>query len=127
MLQLSLFGARTRILLMAVGVGLFAYVVGVSYASMNHNAIRGLVASLAPALRVFAGTSNTASLTGYLRAGDLHPVARTIPRALVISMASVGVRDRESGASELILIRPIPPPGIGYWARRSRYAARSRW
>jgi|GEM_PF-485627 ABC-2 type transport system permease protein len=109
MLQLSLIRSRARIVSMALGFGVFEYIVGLSYASVNHNAIRSLVASLPPALRVLAGQANIASPTGYLGSGYLHPVALTIQGALVISMASAVARDRESGAAELILSRPIAP------------------
>lgn len=108
-LALSLTRARIRIIAMAVGFGLFELVVGLSYASVDENAIRSLVESLPPALRALAGNSDIASPAGYLGSGYLHPVALTIQGALVISMASAPARDIEEGRAELILSRPLAP------------------
>jgi ABC-type transport system involved in multi-copper enzyme maturation permease subunit len=108
-LALSLRRARTRIIAMALGFGLFELVVGLSYASVDQNAIRSLVESLPPALRALAGSSDVASPSGYLGSGYLHPVALTIQGALVISMASAPVRDIEDGWAELVLSRPLAP------------------
>ena len=108
-LVLSLVRARARIVAMALGFGAFEMVVGLSYASVDQNAIRSLVESLPPALRALAGSSDLASPAGYLGSGYLHPVALTIQGALVISLASAPVRDIEEGRAELLLSRPLPP------------------
>jgi hypothetical protein len=84
---LALERARVRILLLAVGFGLFELVVGLSYASVDQNAIRELVEALPPALRALAG-SDIASPTGYAGSGYLHPVALAVQAAAAISMAS---------------------------------------
>jgi ABC-type transport system involved in multi-copper enzyme maturation permease subunit len=108
-LRLSLRRARTRIAAMALGFGLFELVVGLSYASVDQNAIRSLVESLPPALKALAGSSDVASPSGYLGSAYLHPVALTVQGALVISMASAPVRDIEDGWAELMLSRPLAP------------------
>jgi hypothetical protein len=106
---LSLLRARVRILALAVGFCLFELVVGLSYASIDQNAVRTLVESLPPALRALSGAADVASATGYLGAAYIHPVALTVQGALVISMATAPARDTETGAAELILSRPIQP------------------
>jgi hypothetical protein len=108
-LALSLLRARLRILTLAVGFGLFEFVVGLSYASVDENAIRSLVESLPPALRALSGSADVASAAGYLGAAYIHPVALTVQGALVISMATTPARDAETGAAELVLSRPLPP------------------
>ena len=55
-LLLSLRRARARIVAMAIGFALFELVVGLSYASVDQNAIRSLVESLPPALSFAAYT-----------------------------------------------------------------------
>ena len=106
---LALERARVRILLLAVGFGLFELVVGLSYASVNQNAIRQLVDALPPALRALAGTADIASPTGYAGSGYLHPVALAIQAAAAISMAAAPAREAEDGTAELVLSRPLPP------------------
>ncbi len=108
-LALSLVRARVRIAVLALGFGLFAFVVGLSYASIDQNAIRSLVESLPPALKAFSGAADVASPSGYLGAAYIHPVPLTILGALVISMSSAAARDTETGAAELILSRPLQP------------------
>jgi len=108
-LGLSLLRARLRITVLAIGFGLFEFVVGLSYASVDANAIRSLVESLPPALRALSGSADVASAAGYLGAAYIHPVALTIQGALVISMATTPARDAETGAAELLLARPLPP------------------
>jgi hypothetical protein len=106
---LSLLRARVRIAALAIGFGLFEFVVGLSYASIDQNAIRSLIDSLPPALKALSGSADIASPTGYLGSGYIHPVALTVQGALVISMATAAARDTESGAAELILSRPLAP------------------
>ena len=106
---LALERSRTRILLLAVGFGLFELVVGLSYASVDQNAIRQLVDALPPALRALAGSADIASPTGYAGSGYLHPVALAIQGAVAISMAAAPAREAEDGTAELVLARPIPP------------------
>lgn len=107
---LALERARVRILLLAAGFGLFELVVGLSYASVDQNAIRQLVDALPPALRALAGSADIASPTGYAGSGYLHPVALAIQGAIAISMAAAPAREAEDGTAELVLSRPIPPP-----------------
>ena len=102
--------AWVRIAVLAVGFGLFELVVGLSYASVDQNAIRQLVEALPPALRALAGSADISTPTGYAGSGYLHPVALALPAAAAISMAAAPARDREDGAAELILSRPIQPP-----------------
>lgn len=108
-LSLSLVRARARIVILALGFGLFEFIVGLSYASVDQNAIRSLVESLPPALRALSGSADVASATGYLGAAYIHPVALTVQGALVISMATAPARDAETGAAEMILSRPLQP------------------
>lgn len=107
---LALERARVRIVLLAAGFGLFELVVGLSYASVDQNAIRQLVDTLPPALRALAGSADIASPTGYAGSGYLHPVALAIQGAIAISMAAAPAREAEDGTAELVLSRPIPPP-----------------
>ena len=72
---LALERARVRIALLAIGFGLFELVVGLSYASVDQNAIRQVVDALPPALRALAGSADIATPTGYSGSGYLHPVA----------------------------------------------------
>ncbi len=101
--------SRVRIALLAIGFGLFELVVGLSYASVDQNAIRQLVDALPPALRALAGSADIASPTGYAGSGYLHPVALAIQGALAISMGAAPAREAEDGTAELILSRPIAP------------------
>lgn len=107
--RLALLRSRVRIAALAVGFGLFEFIVGLSYASVDQNAVRTLVESLPPALRALSGQADVASPTGYLGAAYIHPVALTIQGALVISMATAPARDLETRAAELLLSRPLPP------------------
>ena len=84
--------------------------VGLSYASVDQNAIRQLVDALPPALRALAGSADISTPTGYAGSGYLHPVALALPAAAAISMAAAPARDVEDGTAELILSRPIQPP-----------------
>lgn len=106
---LSLERARVRIVALALGFALFELVVGLSYASVDENAIRALVESLPPALQALAGGADVASPTGYAASGYLHPVALTVQAATAISMAALPARDAEGGAAELMLARPLQP------------------
>ena len=72
--------AWARILVLALGFGLFELVVGLSYASVDQNAIRQLVNALPPALRALAGSADIATPTGYAGSGYLHPVGAGAPR-----------------------------------------------
>ena len=99
-----------RIVVLAAGFGLFELVVGLSYASVDQNAIRQLVDALPPALRALAGSADISTPTGYAGSGYLHPVALALPAAAAISMAAAPARDVEDGTAELILSRPIQPP-----------------
>jgi ABC-type transport system involved in multi-copper enzyme maturation permease subunit len=107
---LALERARVRILTLALGFGLFELVVGLSYASVDQNAIRSLVDTLPPALRALAGSADVASPTGYAGSGYLHPVSLAVQGAIAISMAAAPAREAEDGTAELVLARPIPPP-----------------
>lgn len=106
---LALERSRVRIALLAVGFALFELVVGLSYASVDQNAIRSLVDALPPALRALAGSADIASPTGYAGSGYLHPVALAVQAAVAISMAAAPAREAEDGTAELVLSRPIPP------------------
>lgn len=106
---LALERARGRIVLLAVGFGLFELVVGLSYASVDQNAVRQLVDALPPALRALAGSADIATPTGYAGSGYLHPVALAIQGALAISMAAAPAREAEDGTAELVLARPLLP------------------
>ena len=106
---LALERARVRILLLALGFGLFEFVVGLSYASVDQNAIRQLVDALPPALRALAGSADIATPTGYAGSAYLHPVALAVQAAVVISMAAAPARETEDGTAELVLSRPLPP------------------
>jgi ABC-2 family transporter protein len=106
---LALERARVRIALLAVGFALFELVVGLSYASVDQNAIRTLVDTLPPALRALAGSADVATPTGYAGSGYLHPVALAIQAAVAISMAATPAREAEDGTAELVLSRPIRP------------------
>jgi ABC-type transport system involved in multi-copper enzyme maturation permease subunit len=106
--RLALLRARTRIIVLAVGFGLFEMVVGITYASVDENAIRSLVEALPPALRALAGT-DIATPTGYVGSGYLHPVALAVQAATAISMAAAPARETEDGTAELVLSRPLPP------------------
>lgn len=106
---LALERARFRIVLLAIGFALFELVVGLSYASIDQNAIRTLVDALPPALRALAGSADIASPTGYTGSGYLHPVALAIQGAIAISMGAAPAREAEDGTAELVLSRPIPP------------------
>jgi ABC-type transport system involved in multi-copper enzyme maturation permease subunit len=102
--------ARIRIVVLALGFALFELVVGLSYASVDQNAIRQLVDALPPALRALAGSADIATPTGYAGSGYLHPVALALPAAAAISMAAAPAREAEDGTAELVLSRPLPPP-----------------
>ena len=106
---LTLLRARGRIIALSLGFAVFIMLVGLSYASVDQNAIRTLIEQLPPALRALAGASDLASPAGYLGAAFLHPVPLTILGVLVISITSSVTRDRESGAADLLLSRPLPP------------------
>jgi ABC-type transport system involved in multi-copper enzyme maturation permease subunit len=101
--------AWARVLVLALGFGLFELVVGLSYASVDQNAIRQLVDALPPALRALAGSADIATPTGYAGSGYLHPVALALPAAAAISMAAAPARDTEDGVAELLLARPLQP------------------
>jgi ABC-type transport system involved in multi-copper enzyme maturation permease subunit len=101
--------ARVRILVLALGFGLFEFVVGLSYASVDQNAIRQVLDALPPALRALAGSADVASPTGYSGSGYLHPVALACQAAVAISMAAAPARETEDGTAELVLSRPLPP------------------
>lgn len=104
---LSLGRARGRVLILAVAFALFEYLVALSYAAVDENAVRALYESLPPALRAFAGAADVASPGGYLGSAYIHPIPLVIQGALAISMATAAARDLEDGSAELILSRPI--------------------
>jgi ABC-type transport system involved in multi-copper enzyme maturation permease subunit len=106
---LALERARVRVLLLALGFGLFEFVVGLSYASVDQNAIRQVVDALPPALRALAGSADIATPTGYAGSAYLHPVALAVQAAVAISMAAAPAREAEDGTAELVLSRPLPP------------------
>ena len=106
---LALERARVRIALLAIGFALFELVVGLSYASVDQNAIRQVVDALPPALRALAGSADIATPTGYSGSGYLHPVALAVQAAVAISMAAAPAREAEDGTAELVLSRPLPP------------------
>jgi ABC-type transport system involved in multi-copper enzyme maturation permease subunit len=106
---LALERARVRIAVLAVGFALFELVVGLSYASVDQNAIRQLVDALPPALRALAGAADIATPTGYAGSGYLHPVALAVQAAAAISMAAAPARETEDGTAELVLSRPLQP------------------
>lgn len=106
---LALVRARARVAVLALGFGLFEFVVGLSYASVDQNAIRKVVDALPPALRALAGSADVATPTGYAGSGYIHPVAFGVQAAVAISMAAVPAREAEDGTAELILSRPLPP------------------
>jgi ABC-2 type transport system permease protein len=106
---LALERARVRIVLLALGFGLFELVVGLSYASVDQNAIRQVVDALPPALRALAGSADIATPTGYVGSGYLHPVALAVQAAVAISMGAAPAREAEDGTAELVLSRPLPP------------------
>lgn len=106
---LALLRARARIVLLAVGFGLFEFIVGLSYASVDQNAIRQLVDALPPALRALAGSADIATPTGYSGSGYLHPVALAVQAAVAISLGAAPARDAENGIAELLLARPLAP------------------
>lgn len=106
---LALGRVRIRLLLLAIGFALFEFVVGLSYASVDENAVRSLVDALPPALRALAGSADIATPTGYAGSGYLHPVALALQAAVAISMAATPARETEDGTAELVLARPLPP------------------
>lgn len=108
-LVLSLERARVRIVALALGFAVFELVVGLSYSSVDQNAIRALIDSLPPAIQALAGGVEVATPTGYTASGYLHPVALTIQAAAVISLAAAPARDAEDGVAELLLARPLAP------------------
>ena len=68
---------------------------GLSYASVDQNAIRQVVDALPPALRALAGSADIATPTGYAGSAYLHPVALAVQAAVAISMAAApGARGR---------------------------------
>jgi ABC-type transport system involved in multi-copper enzyme maturation permease subunit len=94
---------------LAAGFALFEYVVGLSYASVDENAIRELLEALPPALRALAGSADLGTATGYLGSAYLHPVALAVQAAAAISMGAAPAREIEGGTAELVLSRPLPP------------------
>lgn len=109
---LSLWRARGRLIALTAGFAFFEFIVALSYASVDANALRQLVDSLPPSLLALAGSADVASPGGYLGSAYAHPVALTIQAALVISMAATVARDLDSGQAELVLSRPIP---VWHW------------
>lgn len=105
-LRLALLRARWRIAALALGLALFMYLVGLSFAAVDQSTIRSLVESLPPALRAFSGAADLGSAGGFLGATFVHPVPLTIQGALAISLATGPARDIESGLGELMLSRP---------------------
>lgn len=105
--RLSLGRARARIVVLALALGIFEFLVGLSYAAVDQNVVRELYESLPPAIRAFAGAADIASPSGYLGSAYIHPIALVTQGALAISMATAAARDLEDGSAELILSRPI--------------------
>jgi hypothetical protein len=106
---LALERARGRIVVLAIGFALFELVVGLSFASVDQNAVRRLLDALPPALRALAGSADLGSATGYAGSGYLHPVALAVQAAVAISMGATPAREAEDGTAELVLSRPLPP------------------
>jgi hypothetical protein len=106
---LALERARVRILLLALGFGLVEFVVGLSYASVDQNAIRQVLDALPPALRALAGSADVASPTGYSGSAYLHPDALASHAANDNYMCAAPAREAEDGTAELVLSRPLPP------------------
>ncbi|MGD9571886.1 MAG: ABC transporter permease subunit [Thermoleophilia bacterium] len=107
--SLALGRVAVRLALMALGFLLFEFVVGLSYASVDENAVRRLVDALPPALRALAGSADIATPTGFAGSGYLHPVALALQAAAAIAMAATPARETEDGTAELVLSRPLPP------------------
>ena len=82
---------------------------GLSYASVDQNAVRRLLDALPPALRALAGSADLGTATGYAGSGYLHPVALALQAAVAISMGATPAREAEDGTAELVLSRPLPP------------------
>lgn len=106
---LALERARGRIVALALGFLAFELVVGLSFASVDQNAVRQLVEALPPALRALAGGADIATPTGYAGSGYLHPVALALQAAAAISIAAAPAREAEDGTAELVLSRPLRP------------------
>ena len=99
-----------RIVLLAIGFALFELVVGLSYASVDQNAIRRLRRRpAARAARPGRERRHRARATGYAGSGYLHPVALALQAAVAISMGGAPAREAEDGTAELVLSRPLPP------------------
>jgi hypothetical protein len=106
-LKLALMRARGRLISLSIGVALFMFLVGLSYAAVDQNTVRELYESLPPALRAFSGASDIASPGGYLGSTFIHPVPLVILGAVAISLATAPARDLDSGLAELILSRDL--------------------
>lgn len=103
----ALRGARVRIVALTVALAVFEYLIGLSYAAVDQNAIRELYESLPPALQALSGAADVASPSGYLGAGYLHPVALVTQGAAAISLGTAAAREIETGVAELFLSRPL--------------------
>ncbi len=106
-LKLALVRARGRLISLSIGVAVFMFLVGLSYAAVDQNTVRELYDSLPPALRAFSGAADIASPGGYLGSTFIHPVPLVIQGAIAISLATAPARDLDSGLAELILSRDL--------------------
>ena len=106
-LTLALSRARGRLVSLSLGIAVFLFLVGLSYAAVDQNTVRQLYESLPPALRAFSGAGDIASPGGYLGSSFIHPVPLVIQGAVAISMGTAAARDLESGLGELMLSRHL--------------------
>jgi len=106
-LTLALLRARGRLISLSIGVAVFMFLVGLSYAAVDQNTVRELYESLPPALKALSGASDIGSPGGYLGSTFIHPVPLVIQGAIAISLATAPARDLDSGLAELILSRNL--------------------
>lgn len=108
---LALTALRTwkRVVALALGLGIFELIAGLSYSSADQALLRELIDGLPPAFRALAASagSDISTPTGYLGSGYFHPVALALQSAVVISLAAGIARDVEDGVAELLLTRPV--------------------
>ncbi len=110
-LGLALLRARARLISLSVAVALFMFLVGLSYAAVDENAVRQLYEALPPLIRAFAGAADVISPEGYLGSSFSHPVLLVALGGVVISMATAPARDLETGVAELMLSRNLSHRG----------------
>lgn len=110
-LNLALLRARGRLISLSIGIAVFMFLVGLSYAAVDQNSVRELYESLPPALKAFSGASDIASPGGYVGSTFIHPVPLVILGAVAISVATAPARDLDTGLAELILSRDLSRRG----------------